>query len=205
MVSFFRNCIHYLWIIALIMIIMLASGYFLILREYRPTYESSTSLLVGKSPDNTQAIETYEVLQTVQISEKLVFDIPEIINGSVVLRKINENLGLVEGSGQRYTRADFEKNVETEVSRNTRVVNVSVKSSDPRTAQLIASTIADTTQDVVLDLMKQNYIHVIKEAELPLRASGVSKIQLWIVTGVGGLLIGLLAVFLITVVQNNKN
>lgn len=205
MVSFFRNCIHYLWIIALIMIIMLASGYFLILREYRPTYESSTSLLVGKSPDNTQAIETYEVLQTVQISEKLVFDIPEIINGSVVLRKINENLGLVEGSGQRYTRADFEKNVETEVSRNTRVVNVSVKSSDPRTAQLIASTIADTTQDVVLDLMKQNYIHVIKEAELPLSASGVSKIQLWIVTGVGGLLIGLLAVFLITVVQNNKN
>lgn len=205
MVSFFRNCIHYLWLIALIMIIMLASGYFLILREYRPTYESSTSILVGKSPDNTQAIETYEVLQTVQISEKLVFDIPEIINGSVVLRKINENLGLVEGSGQRYTRADFEKNVETEVSRNTRVVNVSVKSSDPRTAQLIASTIADTTQDVVLDLMKQNYIHVIKEAELPLRASGVSKIQLWIVTGVGGLLIGLLAVFLITVVQNNKN
>ena len=205
MVSFFRNCIHYLWLIALIMIIMLASGYFLIIREYRPTYESSTSLLVGKSPDNTQAIETYEVLQTVQISEKLVFDIPEIINGSVVLRKVNENLGLVEGSGQRYTRADFEKNVETEVSRNTRVVNVSVKSSDPRTAQLIASTIADTTQDVVLDLMKQNYIHVIKEAELPLRASGVSKIQLWIVTGVGGLLIGLLAVFLITVVQNNKN
>lgn len=205
MVSFFRNCIHYLWLIALIMIIMLASGYFLILREYRPTYESSTSLLVGKSPGNTQAIETYEVLQTVQISEKLVFDIPEIINGSVVLRKVNENLGLVEGSGQRYTRADFEKNVETEVSRNTRVVNVSVKSSDPRTAQLIASTIADTTQDVVLDLMKQNYIHVIKEAELPLRASGVSKIQLWIVTGVGGLLIGLLAVFLITVVQNNKN
>ena len=205
MVSFFRNCIHYLWLIALIMIIMLASGYFLILREYRPTYESSTSLLVGKSPGNTQAIETYEVLQTVQISEKLVFDIPEVINGSVVLRRVNENLGLVEGSGQRYTRADFEKNVETEVSRNTRVVNVSVKSSDPRTAQLIASTIADTTQDVVLDLMKQNYIHVIKEAELPLRASGVSKIQLWIVTGVGGLLIGLLAVFLITVVQNNKN
>ena len=205
MVSFFRNCIHYLWLIALIMIIMLASGYFLIIREYKPTYESSTSLLVGKSPGNTQAIETYEVLQTVQISEKLVFDIPEIINGSVVLRKVNENLGLVEGSGQRYTRADFEKNVETEVSRNTRVVNVSVKSSDPRTAQLIASTIADTTQDVVLDLMKQNYIHVIKEAELPLRASGVSKIQLWIVTGVGGLLIGLLAVFLITVVQNNKN
>lgn len=205
MVSFFRNCIHYLWLIALIIIIMLASGYFLIIREYKPTYESSTSLLVGKSPDNTQAIETYEVLQTVQISEKLVFDIPEIINGSVVLRKINENLGLAEGSGQRYTRADFEKNVETEVSRNTRVVNVSVKSSDPRTAQLIASTIADTTQDVVLDLMKQNYIHVIKEAEIPLRASGVSKIQLWIVTGVGGLLIGLLAVFLITVVQNNKN
>ena len=205
MVSFFRNCIHYLWLIALIIIIMLASGYFLIIREYKPTYESSTSLLVGKSPDNTQAIETYEVLQTVQISEKLVFDIPEVINGSVVLRKVNENLGLVEGSGQRYTRADFEKNVETEVSRNTRVVNVSVKSSDPRTAQLIASTIADTTQDVVLDLMKQNYIHVIKEAELPLRASGVSKIQLWIVTGVGGLLIGLLAVFLITVVQNNKN
>jgi len=205
MVSFFRNCIHYLWLIVLIMIIMLASGYFLIIREYRPTYESSTSLLVGKSPDNTQAIETYEVLQTVQISEKLVFDIPEVINGSVVLRRVNENLGLVEGSGQRYTRADFEKNVETEVSRNTRVVNISVKSSDPRTAQLIASTIADTTQEVVLDLMKQNYIHVIKEAELPLKASGVSKIQLWIVTGVGGLLIGLLAVFLITVVQNNKN
>jgi len=205
MVSFFRNCIHYLWLIALIIIIMLASGYFLIIREYRPTYESSTSLLVGKSPDNTQAIETYEVLQTVQISEKLVFDIPEVINGSVVLRRVNENLGLVEGSGQRYTRADFEKNVETEVSRNTRVVNISVKSSDPRTAQLIASTIADTTQEVVLDLMKQNYIHVIKEAELPLKASGVSKIQLWIVTGVGGLLIGLLAVFLITVVQNNKN
>lgn len=205
MVSFFRNCIHYLWLIALIIIIMLASGYFLIIREYKPTYESSTSLLVGKSPDNTQTIETYEVLQTVQISEKLVFDIPEIINGSVVLRKINENLGLAEGSGQRYTRADFEKNVETEVSRNTRVVNVSVKSNDPRNAQLIASTIADTTQDAVLDLMKQNYIHVIKEAEIPLRASGVSKIQLWIVTGVGGLLIGLLAVFLITVVQNNKN
>lgn len=205
MVSFFRNCIHYLWLIALIIIIMLASGYFLIIREYKPTYESSTSLLVGKSPDNTQTIETYEVLQTVQISEKLVFDIPEIINGSVVLRKINENLGLAEGSGQRYTRADFEKNVETEVSRNTRVVNVSVKSNDPRNAQLIASTIADTTQDAVLDLMKQNYIHVIKEAEIPLRTSGVSKIQLWIVTGVGGLLIGLLAVFLITVVQNNKN
>ncbi|MBP2027201.1 capsular polysaccharide biosynthesis protein [Acetoanaerobium pronyense] len=204
MVSFFRNCIHYIWLIFLIMIIILAAGYFFIIREYRPSYESNTALLVGKSPENNEEIEAYEVLQTVQISEKLVFDVPEVIGGSVVLRSINENLSALEGVGQRYTRADFEKNVETEVSRNTRVVNVSVKHNDPRAAQLIAATIASTTQEVISDLMKQNYIHVIKEAELPLRSSGISKTQLWVITGIGGLLIGLLAVFLITVVENNR-
>lgn len=204
MTDFFRNWIKYMLVFIALIIVSVALNYFLIIKDFRPLYESNASLFVGMSPESAQAVDTYEMLQAVQISEKLVFDIPEVIYGSTVLDAVNAGLEAEDPGSVPVTLKDFKEFVSTEIVNNTRVVNIAVEAYDPTEAQLIAKIITDSTDKAVGEIFKKDYIHVIKEAEFPVKAVGLSKTMLWALSGIGGMLIGFMVILIITIVQKNS-
>ncbi len=204
MTEFFRNWIRYILVFIAIIIVSVALNYYFVIREFRPLYESKASIFVGMSPKTAEVVDTYEMLQSVQISEKLVFDIPEVIYGSTVLDAVNNALSENSPGFVPVNLKDFKEFVSTGIVTNTRVVNITVEAYDPAQAQMIAKIITESTDTAVGKIIKQDYIHVIKEAEYPTSTTGLSKTALWILSVVGGMLIGFMVILIITVVQRNS-
>lgn len=202
MIAFFRNCLRFKILFLILMVLTIILDYFFVIRSFYPTYESKTVIFVGQNPNSNENLDTYEILQSVQIGEKLVFDVPEIIYGTKVLNSINDDLREKELSQYRYTPEDIKKMVKTEIVKNSRVVDISVRAKSPEEAQFIASAIATTTDTVVREIMQKDYIHVIKDADYPKTSTGMKKITLWILGVFGGMAMGFLAVLILTIVEN---
>lgn len=205
MVDFFRNWIRYMLVFIAIVLVSAALNYFLVIRDFRPLYESRAALFVGMSPQAAQGADTYELLQSVQISEKLVFDIPEVIYGSTVLDAVNTALSAKHTNFKPVTLRDFKEFVSTEIVSNTRVVNITVEAYDPAEAQMIARIITESTDAAVGSILNQDYIHVIKEAEFPAMTTGMSRNMIWVLSVIGGMLIGFMVILVITIVQKDSN
>lgn len=204
MTDFFRNWIKYMLVFIAIIVVSVALNYFFVIKDFRPLYESKASLFVGMSPQSAQSVDTYEMLQAVQISEKLVFDIPEVIYGSTVLDAVNQALEEENPGFVAVNLKDFKEFVSTEIVNNTRVVNITVEAYDPAEAQMIARIITESTDEAVGEIFKKDYIHLIKQAEFPTRTTGLSNTMLWVLSVAGGMLIGFMVILIITVVQKNS-
>lgn len=204
MVIFFRNCIKYKNLFIGITLLTVILNYVFIIRNYEPSYQSQTTLLISRQVEALETLETNVVLQSLQVSERLVNDIPGIIFSTSVLDEINQNLSRSGMDQSTYSMNEFNRQVSTEIITNSRIIQIYVVNSNPETAHLIASTIASSTKELVKELYRQDYVVIIKEAELPTAPGGLSTKALWIVGMMGGILIGFLALLIITVTINHK-
>jgi len=203
MVRFFRNCIHYFWIILVLILITTTLFYLVVIRNDPSSYKSETTLLVSRQIEMDENLNTYEVLQAVQVSERLVFDLPGIIFSTGVLNAVNQNLNAAGIDAETYSMNSLRNQVTTEILTNTRIVEVAVVTDNPEKSQLVAQTIAQSAKEIVFDLYRQDYVKIIKEAELPVSPSGISIRVLWMLGISGGVFIGILAVLIITIAQKN--
>jgi capsular polysaccharide biosynthesis protein len=188
-----------------IVVVTVFLNYLFVIRIFEPSYQSQTTLLVSKRSADAETIETVEVLQAINVSEKLVFDLPGIILSSRVLEAVNRNLAGSGINAPLYSEIEFRRKVKTEILTNTRIVEVSVTNQNPEAAQLAARTIADTTRLLVEDLyQQQDYVNVIRIAELPERPHGLTHRLLWVIGVLGGILMGFLAILIITMADKYR-
>lgn len=204
MVDFFRNCIRFALVFVISICLMLALDYFVLIKNYKPSYESHTSILVGENLHRDE-IETdfhsEEIFKSIQIGEKLVYDLPEMIYGTKVLASVNDVLKANGFNEYPLDGKDFKKSVKTDIVKNSRVVNITVKSGNPKQAQLIASTIAKTIDDVVKEIVVKDYIHILKNADASDVEIGTSVKTLWLLGVIGGLALGFFIVLIYTIIQ----
>jgi len=200
MIHFFRTLIKpkYIGLVIVIIVITTAVMYFAVISEFEPAYESSTSLLVGKHPDDAAEYEANVMLQEVMISEKIVHDIPELVFSSRTLQEVNRVLDRELSAGLVLSEEDYRKSVETEIILYSRVVNVTVRHSDPEGARLVAETIALTTAQLMKEITGEDFIHIISEAERPEQIAGLRVEHMWVFSVLGGILLGIGLVFLLT-------
>lgn len=200
-VRYFRNVMKFLPLIGIVTVIMVLGMFLSVIRTFQPAYEASATLLVSRNPGDEETYEAYVMLQEVQIAEKIVNDIPELVFSTRVRQSVNRALDQALGTGSGYDERTFLKSVETETTLNARVVHVSVRYPDAEGARVAADTIAWTVDQMVLDLTGQDFIHVIRTPEQPDRIAGLGKKHLWVLGVLGGILMGMAMVLLITLVE----
>lgn len=204
MVDFFRNCIRFGLVFLISIFLMLGLDYFVLIKNYKPSYESHTSILVGENlhRDEIQTdFHSEEIFKSMQIGEKLVYDLPEMIYGTKVLESVN---AVLKANGFREYPLDgkeFKKNIKTDIVKNSRVVNITVKSASPKEAQLVATTITKSIDDVVKEIVIKDYIHVLKNADESQVEIGTSVKTLWLLGVIGGLALGFFIVLIYTIIQ----
>lgn len=220
MVFFFRNLMKYKYYFIGIILVAIAVNYFFVIRNFEPTYLSQTTLLISRRGVETEpnvlqnqddAVQedqlfenTQELLQSFQVSERLVNDIPGIIISTQVLDEINRRLAESQVGISSYSMINFRDQLTTEIITNSRIVEVSIANKDAAAAQLITQTIAETTRQIVIDIYGQDYVNIIKVADEPRQPDGIVQKHLWIIGAFGGILIGFLLILIITIVNNHQ-
>lgn len=199
MVNYFRNLSKYYLIVLIFAVIATFIMYELIIKDYKPFYESSTSLLISRTKDETFSYESYVMLQEVQIAEKIVNDIPEMVISNQVRNAVNETLRQELPGSMLYNDTSFRNNVETMIVRQSRVLNISVRHNDPEGAKLVAEAIATKTKQMMMEIAGEDFIHVISTAERPETIAGIGVGHLWVYSMLGGIIIGMGVVLIITI------
>lgn len=220
MVLFFRNLLKYKKLFLGIILVAIIANYIFVIRNFEPTYRAETTLLISKRSaermpdvleteeddvqDDPLFEETQDLLQSFQVSERLVNDIPGIIMSSRVLDDINQQLAESDTGVTSYSMTSFRNQLSTEIIVNSRIIEITVSNKDPEAAQLITQTAAESTRQIVIELYGQDYVNIIKEADYPQQPHGIVKKHLWIIGAFGGVLLGFLLILLITIAHNHE-
>lgn len=221
MVLFFRNLLKYKYLFIGIILVAIALNYIFVIRNFEPTYRSQTTLLISRGSVETadgvpQADEdavqegqtfdsTQELLQSYQVSERLVNDIPGIVMSTRVLDDINKQLSESDVGMLSYSMNNFRNQLLTEIFANSRIIEISISNNNPAAAQLITQTIAESTRQIVIDIYGQDYVNIVKEADEPRQPHGIVQRHLWIIGAFGGILMGFLLILIITIVNNHQS
>lgn len=198
MIKFFRNLVKYFFLIAIVTIVTTVIMYAAVIRSFEPLYESKASLLVNRHSEISGPYEAYVMLQEVQISEMFVNEIPEMIFSVQVRQKVNQALEEEFNDLNVYDERTFQKSVETEIVRDSRIINIYVRHSDPERAKLVAETIAWNVDILMMDIIGQDFIQVINWPDKPKFTVGLRTEHLWLLSVAGGFILGIGLVFLIT-------
>jgi capsular polysaccharide biosynthesis protein len=153
---------RWLLIVALPLLAALTSG---IISFYiiKPVYQASTTLIVGKkAEDLSQALLgqmlDYNVLQA---NLQLAKTYGEIAKSRTVEQNVIEklNLGL--------TVTELDKQVLITPVKNTEILEIQVKNTDPQLAASIANTMAAEFSAAVIEIKKVDSVSIVDEAVAP--------------------------------------
>lgn len=123
----------------------------------KPTYETSTTLIVNYKQDQN-SVTTYNDLV---MSQKLVETYSEIVKSNTVTDKVINQLNL------DMTTEDFISKISVSGIGNTEILKISVKNNDPQMAALIANTVSGIFQQEVNKIMEVDNVSTIDIAKVP--------------------------------------
>lgn len=104
----------------------------------KPTYESKTSIIVGK-PQGTDKSQTE--YNDVMLYQKLIQTYQEIAQSRIVAEQANQAMGIV------YTIEDLQKKITVEPQTDTQILIIKAQSKDPVEAAKICSAISQAFID----------------------------------------------------------
>ena len=172
-------------IIAISLLAMIISGLisFYVLQA---EYETSTTIMVGKSNTSEQGIEYNDVL----LNQKLVNTYGVIIQSKGVLSEVISNLKL------DLTVDELKGQIKVSPVSDTEIIEIKVSGTDPILISRIANDVSSVFMRNVTDIMKIDNVQIIDRAETPENPIKPNKTLNILIAGVLGLMIGLGIVFL---------
>lgn len=152
--------IHYIVLCFLIgAVIMNAYSYFLV----RPTYKSTAKMYVVSASKNSVVD-----LDALNIGTSLTADYEQLMLSYPVLEQVINKLNLDMDSDT------LEKMITLENPTDTRILNINVVSTDPKSARDIANTLMDVSVDYLPKTMSTNAPNVAQKAKLADHKDGPS-------------------------------
>lgn len=120
-----------------------------------PVYESTTQILVNQKKKDNSALQYNDVQTNVQ----LINTYNVIIKSPAILSKVKNKLHL----GMSVKQLTSKISVGSE--KQSQVLTVTVKDSNPNTATAIANTIAETFKEEAVGLMSVDNVNILSQAE----------------------------------------
>lgn len=181
------------WWVVLIAVILCGGAAYAVTNYYMvPVYEASTTLFVGKDVNEAGVSVT-----DLNIGAAVVLDYREIAKSRLVASTVIERLGL-EG----ITAKALSDSIEVVQRSETRIIEISVRHTDPRLAMDITNTVADVFREKIIDIMQVSNVSIIDRAEMPLSPASPKKMFNYTMGVFLGLVAGIGIVFLINYLDN---
>jgi capsular polysaccharide biosynthesis protein len=153
----------------------------------KPTYQSSTQLLINRSPAPEQTLD----MDQLQTDLKLVKSYHIMISSPIILNKVIAELNLP------LNYEEFRQQVSISSEQDSQIIEVMVEDNNVSSATLKANTIAEVFQKEVVGIMNVDNVSVLTEAtESGSNSVEVDPILNIIIAFVAGLVGGVGLVFL---------
>ncbi|WP_243426208.1 YveK family protein [Mordavella massiliensis] len=157
-----------------------------------PMYTSTTSMYVLTRTGDSAGV-TYNDLQT---GTQLTQDYMELVKSRPVLEQVIAVLNL------DMTTGELSQAVTTENTANTRILTVSVRNEDPKTAKEIADALRESVSIQITEIMEADAVNTIEEANLPEEPSSPSLMRNIAIGGILGILLAAGVVVLIYILDD---
>lgn len=185
----FYMLVKHMRLIALLTVISVSAAALATLFLMTPTYETFTTLMLGKPVEELNASQVNN--QGILTNQQLIGTYAEIAKSRVVINKVVNELG------NTMTPAELRSKVSVTLLNNTAVIKVGVKDSDPERAAVIANAMAETFMAEVSNIMKIENVQVIDPAEVPVNPISPRLLLNLAISLVLGLMLGVFISFLI--------
>lgn len=136
-----------------------------------PKYESETKLYVLN-----RANDSATTLSDVQLSTQLTKDYQILVTSAPVINQVIKELGL------NMKASELASTISVDTPSDTRVLQITVTSDDPKRAKDIADKVAQVSSKKICDIMKIEQVNVIEEGSLS-EEPAVDTVQKWTLIG----------------------
>ena len=136
-----------------------------------PKYESETKLYVLN-----RANDSATTLSDVQLSTQLTKDYQILVTSAPVMNQVIKELGL------NMKASELASTISVDTPSDTRVLQITVTSDDPKRANDIADKVAQVSSKKICDIMKIEQVNVIEEGSLS-EEPAVDTVQKWTLIG----------------------
>lgn len=125
----------------------------------KPMYKSSTTLLLTKTEESSDATQTI-TQSDLTLNQKLVSTYSELIKRKSILSETLSRLNIPE-----LTENSLKNNVSVKSVNSTELIEITVNNENPTYAARIANEIAEVFTEKVREIYNINNIYVVDEAE----------------------------------------
>ncbi len=136
-----------------------------------PKYESETKLYVLN-----RANDSATTLSDVQLSTQLTKDYQILVTSAPVMNQVIKELGL------NMKASELASTISVDTPSDTRVLQITVTSDDPKRAKDIADKVAQVSSKKICDIMKIERVNVIEEGSMS-EEPAVDTVQKWTLIG----------------------
>lgn len=136
-----------------------------------PKYESETKLYVLN-----RANDSATTLSDVQLSTQLTKDYQILVTSAPVMNQVIKELGL------NMKASELAATISVDTPSDTRVLQITVTSDDPKRAKDIADKVAQVSSKKICDIMKIEQVNVIEEGSMS-EEPAVDTVQKWTLIG----------------------
>ncbi len=177
-----------IWIIFLVTLGTAIIAFLFTRFRITPQYESTTKIyLLAKNNDDSNRITTSDL----QLGSQLTNDYIALVKSRPVLEEVISDLSL------DISLKNFEQLIKVTNPDNTRIIDITVRYSDPNTAKLIADNIRDISSEQIKDIMDLEQVNIVEEGDISNDKVSPNIIQN---TLIGGILGGILATLIILII-----
>ena len=180
----FRLLLRKWWIIFICVAVFGTASYIWTNYYVVPMYSASTTLYVGKNT-NQIGIQSDDLY----LGMDLILDYREIAQSRLVVNEVIKELGL------DIDDEEMAKRIKVNRREMTRVIEISVKDSDPQMAMDITNKLAEVFKRKVVEIMQLQNVQRIDKAELPVLPVSPSKMINYLVGVVAGLAVSVGLIF----------
>lgn len=161
------------WIIAGMLVLMLAVGCLYTFCYVEPEYQSSIKLVLAQVVQNADQTQSPDAItqSDITMNNQLVSTYTEIIKSKNVLKRVNEALGL-----EMSTDALSKKIKVTSVEK-TQIMKITITDRNSELAQKIATELANAFKQEVMAIYKIDNVNIIDEAEISNTPSNINHIK----------------------------
>ncbi|MCM1101502.1 MAG: Wzz/FepE/Etk N-terminal domain-containing protein [Clostridium sp.] len=153
---------HWAWLLVTCGIMAGLVGFMISKFVLVPQYQSTTSVYILSKSNNSSL-----TVSDTQLATQLTKDYEQLITSRHVLERVLEELNLTE----YYTYASLAEKVSVQNTKDTRIINITVKDENPVVAKMIADAIRNVSAEKIVDVMDVDAVNLVDEGSLPTEPS----------------------------------
>ena len=174
--------------IILIMLLSITLGYVYSYYYKKPEYKSSVTILLVADENKTDK----ELTQTdLSINSSLISTYSSIVKSTNVMQKTIDNLGLDMPASK------LQKSIEATQIDKTQFLKITVKNSNPETAQKIANELSKVFTEQIKEIYNLANISIVDEAEIENEPCNINHIKDMVIFAFAGLFLSVILVMFV--------